>query len=56
MLLVWAFGRKDRGSLVTNVEVMDEEILKVLGEECSKRGLGNTGMWVWGEKRSKRGL
>ena len=41
------FG-KDRESLFTNVEVMDEEIIKVLGEECRERGLGNTG--IWGER------
>lgn len=30
--------RKDRGSLLANVEVMDEEIIKVLGKECRERG------------------
>lgn len=41
---IWALGKKDRGPLVTN-EVMDKEIIKVLGEECRERGVGNTNIW-----------
>lgn len=48
---VWALGEKDRGSLVTNVEVMEEDIIKVLGKECRESGLENTG--IWGEKRRR---
>lgn len=42
----WAVGEEDRRPLVTNVEVLEEEIIKVLGEECRERG-------IWGEKRRK---
>lgn len=48
---IWALGKKDRELLVTN-EVMGEEIIKVLGEECRKRGVGNTNSWgVGGERK-----